>query len=160
MVCHCLLHNFSDSKVHGANIGPIWARQDPCGPHVGPMNLAIWVRLQIFVTLRGIRQCTRRYAPHTHTCPRSPFGPPFSHCTVTSCLTPGQNGRHFADDILRCIFVNEKFCVLIEISLKFVPKGPIDNNPELVQKMAWRRIGVGTLSEPMLTQLTDAYMRH
>ena len=29
-------------------------------------------------------------------------------------------------------FVNEKFCTLIKISLKFVPKGPIDNNPVLV----------------------------
>ena len=29
------------SKVHGANMGPIWGRQDPGGPHVGPMNLAI-----------------------------------------------------------------------------------------------------------------------
>ena len=44
---------------------------------------------------------------------------------------PGQNGRHFAHKVLRCIFVNEKFCILIEISLKFVPKGPIDNNPAL-----------------------------
>ena len=31
-----------DSKVHGANIGPIWGRLDPDGPHVGPMNFAIW----------------------------------------------------------------------------------------------------------------------
>ena len=31
-----------DSKVHGANMGPIWGRQDPGGPHVGPMNFAIW----------------------------------------------------------------------------------------------------------------------
>ena len=30
-----------DSKVHGANMGLKWGRQDPCGPHVGPMNLAI-----------------------------------------------------------------------------------------------------------------------
>ena len=44
----------------------------------------------------------------------------------------GQNGRHFADDILRCLFVNEKFCILIEMALKFVPRGPIDNNPALV----------------------------
>ena len=29
------------SKVHGANMGPTWVRQDPGGPHVGPMNLAI-----------------------------------------------------------------------------------------------------------------------
>ena len=28
-----------DSKVHGPNMGPIWGRQDPGGPHVGPMNL-------------------------------------------------------------------------------------------------------------------------
>ena len=31
-----------DSKIHGANMGPIWGRQDPGGPHVGPMNFAIW----------------------------------------------------------------------------------------------------------------------
>ena len=45
----------------------------------------------------------------------------------------GQGGRHFADGIFRCIFVNEKFYILFEISLKFVPKGPIDNNPSLVR---------------------------
>ena len=31
-----------DSKVHQANMGLIWGRQDPGGSHVGPMNLAIW----------------------------------------------------------------------------------------------------------------------
>ena len=31
-----------DIKVHGANMGPTWGRQDPGGPHVGHMNLAIW----------------------------------------------------------------------------------------------------------------------
>ena len=46
--------------------------------------------------------------------------------------TPGQNGRYFAEDIFRCIFVNEKFCSLIEISFKFVPKCRINNNPVLV----------------------------
>ena len=45
---------------------------------------------------------------------------------------PGQNGRHFADDIFRCIFVNEKFCISNKISLKFVPKGPFDSNLALV----------------------------
>ena len=38
----------------------------------------------------------------------------------------------FTDDIFIRIFVKEKFCILIEISLKFVPKGPINNNPTLV----------------------------
>ena len=31
-----------DNKFHWANMGPIWGRQDPAGPHVGPMNFAIW----------------------------------------------------------------------------------------------------------------------
>ena len=31
-----------DSKFHGANMGPIWGRQDPGGPHVGPMDYAVW----------------------------------------------------------------------------------------------------------------------
>ena len=45
---------------------------------------------------------------------------------------PGQNGRLFTDDIFRCIFVYEKFCMLIKILLKFVPKGLTDHNPALV----------------------------
>ena len=73
---------------------------------------------------------------------------------------PGQNGNHFTDNIFRCIFVNEKFHILTKISLKFVPKGPNDNNPVLVQIMAWRQIGDKPLFEPMLTWFTDAYMRH
>ena len=38
---------YPDSKVHGANMGPIWGRQDPGGPHVGPMNFVIWVKCHI-----------------------------------------------------------------------------------------------------------------
>ena len=45
---------------------------------------------------------------------------------------PEQNGCHFADDIFRYIFLNEKFCILIKISLKFVPESLIENNPALV----------------------------
>ena len=30
-----------DSKVRGANMGPIWGQQDTGGPHVGPINFAI-----------------------------------------------------------------------------------------------------------------------
>ena len=47
-------------------------------------------------------------------------------------LRPRQNRRHFADDILKCIFVNDEAWIPIDISLKFVPKGPIDNIPALV----------------------------
>ena len=35
------MENIPDSKVHEAHMGSIWGRQDPGGPHVGPMNLAI-----------------------------------------------------------------------------------------------------------------------
>ena len=49
-----------------------------------------------------------------------------------SSSSPRQNGCHFADDIFKCIFVNEKFRILIKLLLKFVPTGPIDNNPALV----------------------------
>ena len=34
-------HYHPDSKVHGANMGPIWVLSDPGGPHVGPINLVI-----------------------------------------------------------------------------------------------------------------------
>ena len=36
---------YPDSKANGANMGPVWGRQNPGGPHVGPMNFAIWVGL-------------------------------------------------------------------------------------------------------------------
>ena len=63
----------------------------------------------------------------------------------------GQNGHHFADDIFSCIFGIENFHIWIKISLKFVPKGQINNNTALVQIMAWGWIGDKPLSEPMLT---------
>ena len=41
-LCPGVSYDVPDSKVHGANMRPIWGRQDPGGPHVGPMNIAIW----------------------------------------------------------------------------------------------------------------------
>ena len=68
-------------------------------------------------------------------------------------LRPKQNGCHFADDTFKHIFMNENVRILINISLKFVPKGPINNIPVLVQIMAWRRSGDKPLSEAMLFSL-------
>ena len=65
-----------------------------------------------------------------------------------------------ADDIFKCIFLNEIDKIPIQLSLKFVPRSPIDNKPALVQVMAWSRTGDKPLPVPMLTQFTDAYMRH
>ena len=71
-------------------------------------------------------------------------------------LRPRQNGRRFPDDIFKCIFLNENVGISIKFSLKFVPRGPINNIPALVQIMAWRRSGDKPLSEPtMVSLLTD-----
>ena len=43
----------------------------------------------------------------------------------------------------------KKHRILVLISLKFVPKGPINNKSTLVKVMAWRRIGDKPLSETM-----------
>ena len=57
-----------------------------------------------------------------------------------------------ADDNFKYIFFsNENDSILIRISLKFVPRSPIDNKTALVQVMAWHRIGDKPLPEPMLT---------
>ena len=52
-LCYDRNRNYPDSKVHGANMGPIWGRQDPGGPHVGRINFAIWVTLHIWKYIYG-----------------------------------------------------------------------------------------------------------
>ena len=71
-----------------------------------------------------------------------------------------QNGRQFAADIFKYIFLNENIWISIDISLKFIPKGPIENISALVHIMAWRWIGNKALSESMVVLFTDTYMSH
>ena len=83
-------------------------------------------------------------------------------CIVNQCsldiflwfntLRPRQIGRLFADDTFKRIFLNENVRISIKISLKFVPKGRINNIPALVLIMAWRRPGDKPLSEPMVVR--------
>ena len=68
-------------------------------------------------------------------------------------LRPRQNGRHFADDNFKCIFLNENAWIPIKISQKFVPQGPINNIPALVQIMTCCRPGDKPLSWPMMVRL-------
>ena len=68
-------------------------------------------------------------------------------------LRPRRNGRHFTDDTFKHIFMNENVRISINISLKFVPKGLINNITALVQIMAWRLLGDKPLSEPMMVNL-------
>ena len=75
--------------------------------------------------------------------------------TVTTTLLalntsrPRQDGRLFANDILKCIFLNENVSIAISVSLKFV-WGPVNNIPTLAQIMAWRRPGDKPLFEPLM----------
>ena len=58
-------------------------------------------------------------------------------------------GHHLPDDIFKCVFTNEKFCILIPISLKFVHKVSIDNKSVLVQIMAWWQSIIWTNADPV-----------
>ena len=64
-----------------------------------------------------------------------------------------KNGHHFADDILKCFFLNENAWIPNNIPLKFVSQGLINNNPALVQLMAWCRPGDKPLSETNMVRL-------
>ena len=66
---------------------------------------------------------------------------------------PGQNGRHFTDDMFKCIFMK-----VLNFDLnftEFIRKGLNDN---MVQVMTLRQTGNKPLPEPMTTQFTDTYM--
>ena len=71
-------------------------------------------------------------------------------CHWINTLRLRQNGYYFADTTFKCIFAKVSVRILIEISLKFLPKGPIKNISALVQIMAWLRPGDKPLSEPMM----------
>ena len=66
---------------------------------------------------------------------------------------PGFRRQHF-----QTLFMNENVRVFIQISLKFVPKGPIDDKSSLVQVMAWPRSSNKQLPEPVKAQFSDAHM--
>ena len=85
-----------------------------------------------------------------HICKWSPHYVPLN---LFNTLRPRRNEQHFADDIFKRIFFNENVWISIKISLMFVPKGPINNIPALVQIMAWRLSGDKPLSEPMMVSL-------
>ena len=72
------------------------------------------------------------------------------HTISFNPFKPRQNGRHFPDDIFKCIFLNENVPISITISPKFVPKGLINNIPAMVQIKVWRRPGDKPLSEPLM----------
>ena len=77
---------------------------------------------------------------------------PLGHLLINR-LRLRQNGRHFKDAIFKCIFLPENVWILINISLKFVPEGRINNIAALVQIIAWCWPGNKSLSEPIMYSL-------
>ena len=130
-----------------------------------PLNMQLCMGAKLVLTHHGIKTsyCLRKPGQHrfrswlvalrhqamTWT---KPMCLNTSHYRSINILRLKQNGRRFADDVFKCIFLNENVCILIKISLKFVPDGPINNIPALVQVMDWRRSGDKPLSEPMMVR--------
>ena len=75
-------------------------------------------------------------------------------------LVSGQNGHPFARRQFQMHFRQWNMSISLKLSLKFVPKGPIDNKPSLISRMSWRRKGDKPLYQTMMAQFTDAYMLH
>ena len=76
---------------------------------------------------------------------------------IYTTLSPKQNGLHFANDTFKLIFLNENDNISIKVSLKFVPKLPLNNIPALVQIMAWCRPGDKPFAEPMVVILPTLF---
>ena len=73
---------------------------------------------------------------------------------------PRQDDRYLVDGIFKCILLSENIWIFIKALLKFVPEGPSNIIPALVQIMVWRRSVDKPLFEPMVAWFTGAYMRH
>ena len=114
--------------------------------HVKRWRIRCWFKLSdnicyyiVYVEMNGI--------------PRSPHILPNDNMWATcrswnwlilNIFRPRQDGHHFADDIIQFHFFEWKWLYFIQISLEYVPKGPIDNKLALMQIMAWRRIIIWT----------------
>ena len=79
------------------------------------------------------------------------------HFIYFNTLRPRQNGRQFSGDIPKCIFLNGNVWISIKIPLEFVPKGPINNIPSLVQIMVWHR---PTSDKPLSQPMMDSLLMH
>ena len=61
-----------------------------------------------------------------------------------------ENCQHFADNIFKCVSMNENLWVLDKFSLKYIPWGLVDNMAALVQIIAWHQSGDRQLSAVMM----------
>ena len=119
----------------------------------------MWIMMKLNEALSTMKFCNNTWAisSQNNTCNRDPIACLWVAKKVAShylnTLRPRQKGRHFADNIFKCIFFSGYVWISLKISLRFVPNGPINNIPALVQIIAWRRPDDKPLSEPMVVGL-------
>ena len=82
--------------------------------YIPEINIGYSLRASYYILQRGVKW--------------TPLSTPDEQHYINT-LSPRQNGRHFADDIFKCIFLNENTSISINISLKFVPQDRMDNIP-------------------------------
>ena len=165
---HTRVDVLPDSKVHGAIMGPTWGRQDPVGPHIGHINLAIWVVTCMHVNTLRPRQNVRHFAEDTCKCfflnanVRIPIKKSLWGCVLSVYPFPLWwliivISKSEVWTITHCLGLGHETMVcavcLSILLLKFVLKDPIDDIPALVQIMAWHRPGDMPLSVPMMGRL-------
>ena len=61
-----------------------------------------------------------------------------------------QNGRNFVGDNFQIIFVNRNCCFFIQMSLRYVSLGPLNNNKALLEILVWHQTANKPLSEPTM----------
>ena len=137
-----LFYHVKQSISYGPFGRPMWpahlAGSRRSEPRLGPRARKIGQKVRVY---RGERDMA--FVSGIHRSPAIPR-------KTLNTLRPRQNGCHFP--IFKSIFLNENVLISIKISLKFVPKGPINNIPASVQIMAWRRPGDKPLSEPVMVR--------
>ena len=140
------IHPFSFTKMHLKISSAKW--RPFCLGHNVLNCFYLWhkvfTNVRTYYT-RNIFSLSKTLLGHKYTCTKQVL------TFIFNTLRPRWNGCDFAEDIFKCIFVNENVKIAITISLKFVHKGSISNIPALVQKMAWHRTGDMSLSEPMMS---------
>ena len=95
------------------------------------------------------RPCVSCHATWSYKAPASRY----LLYTIVNTLSAEHNDRHFGDGILKFIFI--KIYILIQISLKFVLKGPIDNKLTLVHKMAFAELATIPPPSILLVGVSD-----
>ena len=135
-IVYSTVYSNADQRRHqsSASLAFVW------GIRLGPVNSPHkWPVTRKMFPFDDVIMCLIRHAGKM-TSPTKCFQPYW----WLNTLRPRQNVRHFPDDILKCIFLNENDWISIKKSLKFVPKGQINNI---------RLAGAKPLSEPMMVSL-------